>query len=108
MVDALLLPIAITSAAVLLVAILTVSVPELVTPPISIAFVLALSPRLIPAVPVSKTRPVAPVELPIVIVLAIAFPILIAPVPESISSAVLLDSLPMVIVLVPAVPTLMF
>jgi hypothetical protein len=53
-VEALVLPIAITSAAVPSVAMLIVSVPEFVTPPISIALVLALSPKLIPPVPVSR------------------------------------------------------
>jgi hypothetical protein len=48
-----------------------------------------------PAVPVSMLTAVAPVTLPIVIILAIEVPILIAPVPEFIATAVVDVTLPM-------------
>lgn len=69
-VEALLFPIVITSAAVELVAIFIVSVPELVTPPISIALVEAVSPIFIAPVPETK----------VMAEFAVAFPSVRAPV----------------------------
>lgn len=78
-VEALLLPMVIISAAVPFVAILIVSAAELSFPPISVVLVMVLSPILTPPVPEVMTIPEEPVVLPTVIVAAVVVPILIDP-----------------------------